>query len=45
MNQFQNVVESAEVNWLVFKFDEPANALQLEGMHGSGDSGGASVIF
>jgi hypothetical protein len=45
MNQFQNVVESAEGNWLGFKFDEPANALALEGMHGSGDSGGASVIF
>ncbi|WP_065188641.1 trypsin-like serine protease [Shewanella woodyi] len=45
MNQFQNIVESAEGNWLVFKFDEPANALPLEGMHGSGDSGGAAVIF
>jgi hypothetical protein len=45
MNQFQNIVENAESNWLTFKFDEPANALPLEGMHGSGDSGGASVIF
>jgi hypothetical protein len=45
MNQFQNIVENAEGNWLAFKFDEPANALPLEGMHGSGDSGGASVIF
>lgn len=45
MNQFQNIVESAEGNWLAFKFDEPENALPLEGMHGSGDSGGASVIF
>jgi hypothetical protein len=45
MNQFQNIVESAEGNWLTFKFDEPANALPLEGMHGSGDSGGASVVF
>lgn len=45
INQFQNVVESAESNWLTFKFDDPANALPLEGMHGSGDSGGASVIF
>lgn len=44
-NQFQNIVESTEDNWLTFKFDEPANALLLEGMHGSGDSGGASVIF
>ena len=45
MNQFQNVVENSEGNWIVFKFDEPANALPLEGMHGSGDSGGASIIF
>ncbi|MEL7289632.1 MAG: trypsin-like serine protease, partial [Pseudomonadota bacterium] len=45
MNRFQNIVERAEDNWLAFKFDEPANALPLEGMHGSGDSGGASVIF
>tara|TARA_R110002153_G_scaffold46985_13_gene132888 strand:+ start:5892 stop:6680 length:789 start_codon:yes stop_codon:yes gene_type:complete len=45
MNQFQNVVESATGNWLSFKFDEPENALSLEGMHGSGDSGGASVVF
>lgn len=45
MSHFQNVIESAEGNWLAFKFDEPANALSLEGIHGSGDSGGASVIF
>jgi hypothetical protein len=45
INQFQNVVENAEGNWLAFKFDYPAKALPLEGMHGSGDSGGASVIF
>ncbi len=45
MNQFQNIVESAKGNWLAFRFDEPENALPLEGMHGSGDSGGASVIF
>ena len=45
MNQFQNIVNSAEGNWLAFTFDEPENALPLEGMHGSGDSGGASDIF
>lgn len=45
MNMFQNIVEKTEDNWLLFKFDEPSNALKLEGMHGSGDSGGASVIF
>lgn len=45
MNRFQNVVESAESKWLTFTFDKPSNALPLEGMHGSGDSGGASIIF
>jgi hypothetical protein len=45
LNQFNNVIESAESRWLTFKFDKPANALPLEGMHASGDSGGASVIF
>lgn len=45
MNQFQNIVQSAEGSWIAFTFDKPENALALEGMHGSGDSGGASVIF
>jgi hypothetical protein len=45
MNHFQNIVENVEGNWIVFKFDEPGSALPLEGMHGSGDSGGASVVF
>jgi len=45
LNQFYNIMETANDHWLTFKFDEPANALALEGMHGSGDSGGASVIF
>jgi len=44
-NKFQNVVESANGKWLTFKFDSPHNALPLEGMHGSGDSGGASIIY
>ncbi|GAA81852.1 trypsin-like serine protease [Pseudoalteromonas sp. BSi20495] len=44
-NKFQNVVESANGKWLTFKFDSPRNALPLEGMHGSGDSGGASIIY
>ncbi|MCW8093086.1 trypsin-like serine protease [Alteromonas sp. ASW11-130] len=43
--KFQNIVESAEGNWLTFKFDLPASALPLEGMQGSGDSGGASIIY
>ena len=44
-NAFPDIVENVEGNWLAFKFEEPSNALPLEGMHGSGDSGGASVIF
>ncbi|WP_218313341.1 trypsin-like serine protease [Alteromonas antoniana] len=44
-NRFQNVVESANGKWLSFKFDSPHNALPLEGMQGSGDSGGASIIY
>mgnify|MGYP000008783523 CR=1 FL=1 len=44
MHQFQNVVNSAQGNWLSFTFDEPNNALPLEGMHGSGDSGGAAIV-
>lgn len=45
LNHFQNIVESTESNWLTFKFDQPGNGLTLEGMHGSGDSGGPSIIF
>lgn len=45
LHSFQNIVETADGNWLTFKFDEPANALSLEGIHGSGDSGGASIII
>lgn len=45
INQFHNIVESAEGSWLTFRFDRPTSALLLECMHGSGDSGGASVIF
>lgn len=44
-NKFQNVIESANGKWLTFKFDPPPNALPLEGMHGSGDSGGAAIIY
>ncbi len=45
MNLFQNIIEKSDGNWLSFKFDNPANALGLEGIHGSGDSGGPSVII
>ncbi|MUH71990.1 trypsin-like serine protease [Psychrosphaera haliotis] len=45
LNKFQNIVDSAEGNWITYTFDEPKNALPLEGMHASGDSGGPSVIL
>ncbi len=45
MNLFQNVIEVADGNWLSFRFNRPSNAVDLEGMHGSGDSGGSSVII
>ncbi|WP_199609873.1 S1 family peptidase [Flocculibacter collagenilyticus] len=45
LNHFKNIVETTDEKWLSFKFDKAPNALPLEGMHGSGDSGGASIIF
>lgn len=45
LNHFKNMVDAAEGNWLSFMFDTAPKALPLEGMHGSGDSGGASVVF
>jgi hypothetical protein len=44
LNQFKNIIENTETNWLTFKFDEPPTGLPLEGIHASGDSGGASII-
>jgi hypothetical protein len=45
MHSFHNKIDGAKGNWLTYKFDSPPNSLPLEGMHGSGDSGGPSVIF
>lgn len=45
MHSFHNKIEGAKGNWLTYKFDVPAHSLPLEGIHGSGDSGGAAVIF
>ena len=45
MNSFQNKIEHAKENWLTYRFDSPPDSLPLEGIHGSGDSGGPSVIF
>ena len=44
LNHFRNIIESSKGNWLSYKFNKPPEALPLEGMHGAGDSGGASVI-
>lgn len=44
LHHFQNIVENTDRNWLSYTFDAPSTALPLEGMHGAGDSGGASVI-
>jgi len=39
-----NRITSAHGRWICYVFDEPANALPLEGGSGSGDSGGPLVI-
>ena len=39
----ENIVSRASERWLAYEFDEPDTALPLEGIHGSGDSGGASI--
>lgn len=41
----RNVVTGSNENWLTYVFDPPQNAIELEGMHGSGDSGGPSIIY
>jgi hypothetical protein len=44
MNQFSNVINKISDKWLFYKFDNSADALPLEGMTGSGDSGGPGII-
>lgn len=39
-----NKIASAEGRWLSYRFDPPAKALPLEGMSGSGDSGGPLLV-
>jgi enamidase len=39
-----NTVSEVVPRWLVFDFDEPAGASDLEGISGPGDSGGAALI-
>jgi len=44
LNYFRNVITGAQEKWLSYTFDPPTSALPLEGIHASGDSGGASVV-
>lgn len=39
-----NVVTEADARWLSYVFDAPASGLPLEGITGSGDSGGPLII-
>jgi hypothetical protein len=39
-----NKVESANENYIVFKFDPPETATELEGISGPGDSGGPALL-
>ena len=40
----QNKITSADGRWLCYRFDQPSNALPLEGGSGSGDSGGPVLL-
>jgi secreted trypsin-like serine protease len=39
-----NVITGADNRWISYTFDSPASALPLEGMTGSGDSGGPVLV-
>ena len=39
-----NVVDSADADWLFFRFDAPPQGSELEGISGPGDSGGPALI-
>jgi len=41
---FENRIESVYENYLTMRFDTSSRALALEGIHGSGDSGGPTVV-
>lgn len=45
MNHFNNVINKVADKWLFYQFDNSADALPLEGMTGSGDSGGPAIII
>ncbi len=44
LNHFNNHIEGVQGNYLKMRFDHPGKGLPLEGIHGSGDSGGPTVI-
>lgn len=44
LRRSENVVSAADARWLSYAFDAPGRALPLEGMTGSGDSGGPLLI-
>lgn len=45
LRTMKNRVEEVEGNWISIKFDNTAKALELEGIDGSGDSGGPLIIY
>jgi len=45
LRYFHNTVLKSDRNWLSYRFDPPETAIPLEGIHGSGDSGGPSIIY
>lgn len=44
LNHFDNHIEGIQGNYLKMRFDHQEQGLPLEGIHGSGDSGGPTVI-
>jgi len=44
LNNYKNIIESANENWFMFRFDRADDALPLEGSVGSGDSGGPAIV-
>ncbi len=45
MRSFNNIIEQSNKQWLSYRFNSAPNALVLEGIHGSGDSGGAAIVY
>lgn len=45
LRTYSNVISEAKDHWLRFTFEQGRHALPLEGTIGSGDSGGAAVIY